>query len=65
MVVRHRPPQLARAPSYREQESANLSILGLALIGLAGMVHRKKDDMKQTKWQRLATIGLWFSLTLK
>ena len=29
-------------PSYRSKSQANLSILGLALIGLAGMVHRKK-----------------------
>ena len=41
VVVRHRPPQL-RLPRTGSKSQANLSILGLALIGLAGMVHRKK-----------------------
>ena len=63
MVVRHRPPQLARSP-VQEQESANLSILGLALIGLGEWYIERRDDMKQTKWQRLATIGLCSSLVI-
>ena len=42
VVVRHRPPQLAQRPRTGSKSQANLSILGFALIGLAGIVHRKK-----------------------
>ena len=64
MVVRHRPPQLAQRSLVQEQESGKFEHSRLRLNRFGGIVHRKKDDMKQTKWQRLATIGLCSSLVI-